>query len=274
MGTNYTLTAIVNEMLAEEGHGQTNRFARYYQFGLSFLRRTNFNTSGFPKVKELTINSNDTADLPCDYVRYTRIALCIDGRLYCLGLDNSLCLNENYNDCGVPIGHGNSGNGDLINSIPFVGTPLIADNYVNGEFVGRMFGIGADNNVFGYYRINQKTNQILFANLTSPSDAFTSTNNSDGVNSSGTTPTVVLEYLADMSIEDGDFQVHPFAVEALKDWIQWKYKQRSSKPLGEQQLAQQNFNESNRLMRMMFNSSTKEEWVAAFASGNMASPKM
>jgi hypothetical protein len=275
MGTDYTLSNVINEMLIELGESQTNKFARFYQFGIAFLRRTNFNTSGYPKVRELIINANDTADLPCDYVRYTRIALCIDGRLYCLGLDESLCLNESYNDCGVPVGHGNNGNGDLINAIPFVGTPLIADNYVNGEFVGRMFGIGADNNVFGYYRINPAKNQILFANLTSPSTVFTNTNNTNGVNTSGAPPTVVLEYLADINIsDDGDYQVHPFAVEALKDWIFWKYKQRSSKPLGEQQLAEKNFNDSNRLMRMMFNSSTKEEWVAAFATGNMASPKM
>ena len=250
----YTLSQIVNELLAELGESQTNKFPRFYQFGLSFLRRTNFNTTGFPKVVELTINSNDTADLPADYVRYLRIALCINGRLYSLGLDESLCLNKSYNDCGVPQGHTNSQS--QANAFGFIGGPLIADNYVNGEFVGRMFGIGADNNCYGYYRIDQNSRQIVFSELAQ-------------------TSSVILEYLADVEIApDGDFQVHPFAVEALKDWIHWKYKQRSSKPLGEQQLAQQNFNESNRLMRLMLNSSTKEEWVAALATGNMAAPKM
>lgn len=237
----YTLTDIVNELMVELGQGQSNQFARFYQFGLSFLRRTNITTTGFPTIVELTISDNDTADLPDDFMSYTRIALCCDGRLYCLGLDNSICLDDDQN---FP----NPGPG-------FVGGPLIADNFVNGEFVGRLFGIGADNNCYGYYRINQGTNQIQFRDLIQTSH-------------------IVLEYLADVSAVNNDFSVHPFAVEALKDWMHWKYKQRSSKPLGEQQVAEQNFNNSNRLMRMMFNSSTKEEWVAAFASGNLAGPKM
>ena len=153
--------------MAEEGHGQVNRFARYYQFGVSFLRRTNFNTSGYPKVKELTINPNDTADLPCDYVRYTRIALCIDGQLICLGLDESMCLNRNYNACGVPVSHYDNNNNSLsaLTGAAFTGNALIADNFVNGEFVGRMFGIGADNNSLGYYRIDPQHRQIQFSAL-------------------------------------------------------------------------------------------------------------
>lgn len=254
----YTLSDIVNEFLVENGDGQTNKFARFYQFGLSFLRRTNFNTSGFPKVVELHIHSNDTANLPNDYVRYTRIALCSNGRLFSLGQDDNLCLNKAYNDCGQQIAQGNTTNnlgGTGIIGAGFLGFPMVADHFTNGEFMGRMFGIGGDNNCFGYYRIDKPSNKILFRDLAQSC-------------------TVVLEYLADVSAIDGDFEVHPFAIEALKDWIQWKYKQRSSKPLGEQQLAQQNFNESNRLMRMMFLSSTKDEWIAAFATGNQASPKM
>jgi hypothetical protein len=277
----YVLKDIVNEFLIETGQGQSNQFARFYQMGVSFLRRTNFNTTGFPKTKELIINANDTADLPNDYVRYTRIALCINGRLYCLGLDNTLCLNKSYNACGVPISHGANQNINSTQNLglspggAFVGGPLIADNFVNGEFVGRMFGVGADNNVYGYYRIDENSNQIHFANLSNASSFITSTNNTNGVNPALFTPTLILEYLSDINTtDDDDFVVHPYAIEALKDWIQWKYKQRSSKPLGEQQMAKQDFNESNRLMRLMLNSSTKEEWVAAFASGNMAAPKM
>lgn len=252
----YTLKEIVSEYLIEIGETQENKFARCYQYGLSFLRRANFNTTGFPKVVELTMNSNDTADLPADYLRYTRIALCLEGRLYCLGLDDTLCLNKSYNDCGVPQGH--SQNSDLNNNllgVPLFAGTMMADNFTNGEFMGRLFGIGGDNNCFGYYRIDQTTNQIQFGNLS-------------------TDATIILEYLADVSAVNGDFPVHPFAIEALKDWIQWKYKERSSRPLGEQAMARENFNNSNRLMRMMFMNSTKEEWVAAFASGNMAAPKM
>ena len=250
----YKLRDIVNELLIEIGEGQTNKFSRFYQFGLSFLRRTNFNTTGFPKIVELVINSNDTADLPYDYARYTRIALCYNGELYCLGENNALCLNKSYNECGEPVAHSQTSQAFNYQNT-YVNGGLVADNFTNGEFMGRMFGIGGDNNCFGYYRIDKNSGQIQFSNLVQ----------------SGT---VIMEYLADVSAIDGDFDVHPFAVEALKDWMMWKYKQRSSKPLGEQQLAEKNFNDSNRLMRMMVLGSTKEEWIAGFASGNMAAPKM
>ena len=259
----YSLSEIVNEYLIEAGFGQNNQFARFYQFGVSFLRRTNFNTTGFPKIKELTINDNDTADLPSDYARYLRIALCSNGILYSLGRNDDLCLNKVYNDCGNPVAHTDNNSSEEIGTTygvtgvsGFLGNQFPADNIRNGEFMGRMFGIGADNNCFGYFRIDQNSNQIQFSNLSQTSN-------------------VVLEYLADINATpEGDFTVHPFCVEALKDWMAWKYKQRSSKPSGEQQLAERNFNNSNRLMRMMFMSSTNSEWVAAFATTNMAAPKL
>lgn len=247
----YKLTDVVNELLAEMGEGQTNKFARFYQFGVSGLRKFNMNSIGVPKAVELVIDSNDTAPLPNDYMQYTRIALCSGGKLYCLGLNENLCINPAFNNCGDEVSHPD--NAYLWNG--YLGNPLIADNFRNGEMMGRMFGIGGDNNFLGYYRIDTANNRIVFQDLLQ-------------------TSSVVLEYLADIDAIDGDFEVHPFCIEALKDWMFWKYKQRSSKPLGEQSMAEQSFRNSSRLMRMAFASNTKEEWVAAFQTGNKASTKM
>lgn len=247
----YKLTDIVNELMIEIGEGQTNKFGRFFQLGVSGLRQMNLNTTGFPKITELTIGDNDTADLPNDYINYTRIALCINGVLWSLGNNPNLCLVPEYDDCGNPVAGTNTANTEF----GYMVNPFIADNYRNGSLAGRMFGIGGDNNMLGYYRIDMNTRKILFSNLTR-------------------NYTVVLEYISDISAVDGDFEVHPFCVEALKDWMFWMYKSRSSKPLGEQQLAKENWMRSNRNMRMMFASRTKEDWVAAFQSGNNAAPKM
>ncbi len=85
---------------------------------------------------------------------------------------------------------------------------------------------------------------------------------------------LVLEYIVDINSVDGDFQVHPFCIQALKNNIVWMYKMRSNKPLGEQQLAEKNYNDAARLMRFQLTNSTKQEWIAAFQSGNKATPKM
>jgi len=63
----YTLSNIVNELLIEVGEGSANKFARLYQLGTACLREQNMDLSGIPKVVNLTVNDNDTADLPSDY---------------------------------------------------------------------------------------------------------------------------------------------------------------------------------------------------------------
>lgn len=246
----YTLTNIINELLIESGEGQSNKFARYYQLGVAGLRKFNMNTNGVPKPVVLDINDDDTADLPLDYLQYIRIGLCLNGEIVCLGRNDALCINKIYDNCNNSIPHQvqqfNYPNGYLS------GRP----NYRNGEFQGGMFGIGADNNSLGYYRINKETNQIVFSQLTCRRESM------------------IMEYIADIDSIDGDFEVHPFCIEALKDWIFWKLKQRSSKPLGEQQMAHQDFINSSRLMRQAFASSPINEWIAAFRSGIKATPKL
>lgn len=259
----YTIADVVNEYLIESGESQASKFARLYQIAVAGYRKFNLNSSGIVKIKELTINDNDTADLPPDYIKYSRIALCSNGILYSLGLNNNLCLNKSFNDCGTPVAHSNdvvigttlgiSGSNIIANG--FFGNMFIADNYRNGESMGRMFGIGSDNNYLGYYRIDLASNQIQLSNLSH-------------------TSTLILEYIADIDSVDGDFIIPLYCVEPLKDWIHWKYKQRSSRPLGEQQLAHQDFINSSRLMRTQFTSSNISEWVAAFESGNQATPKL
>ncbi len=256
----YTLSDIINEKLVELGESQSNKFARFYQFGVSFMRKAKYNTTGFPAIKELTINDNDTADLPLGYVNYMKISLCIDGRLFPLSPDSNLCLNPLYDNCGNPIAHPEVPSigtvfGAVPDSVVSAGYNFIADNYRNGENMGRQFGIGSDNNLLGYFRINENTNQILFSGL-------------------NRTATVVLEYLSDIEAVDGDYIVHPFCIEACKAYIFWQYKANSSKPLGEQQMAHETFKNENRLMRQMFKSSTLQEWNQSFEAGNSQTPKL
>lgn len=247
----YTLTSVITEYLIEIGASQSNLFPRYYQFGVNFLRSKHFDTFGVPQIVELTINDNDTADLPLDYVQYTKIALCVNGKLFSLGLNNSICLDKSYNDCGEPVASSTS-----VGYSGFGLSPLFTgDHFRNGEFLGKMYGLSSDNNCLGEYRIDKEYGQIKFSGLTS-------------------TSTVVLEYLNDPDAVDGEFSVHPFCLEALKDSLAHQYKVRSNKPLGEQQMAHNLAKISNRNMKHRFMSSTLAEWEAAFQSGNQQTPKM
>jgi hypothetical protein len=171
-----------------------------------------------------------------------------------LGRNDALCINKIYDNCNNSIAHSTVQFGYPNGYLS--GYPYGRPNYRNGEFYGGMFGIGADNNCLGYYRINKDTRQIVFSQLNCSRES------------------IIMEYLSDIDSIDQDFEVHPFCVSALKDYIFWKLKQRSSKPLSEQQMANKDYINSSRLMRQRFSSATAEEWTAAFKSGIKATPKL
>ena len=246
----YFLTDIVNEILIEIGEAQSNKFARFYQFGVACLREQNMDLSGVPIVAELTISSTDTVDLPVDYLNYTRIALCgRDGQLHSLGRNNNLCLCKTYTDCG-----------DLTlpdaDTSEFIEGGLAGDNIRNGEVMGRFFGIGGGNNANGSYRFDLLNGRIVLGNMAAGFDS------------------VVLEYLSDIELAGNDFVVHPFLIETVKDWIYWKSIARDrNRNDNEKQRAMIDFQKSERLARIRFNSRTGEEWLAAFRHGNQAAVK-
>lgn len=256
----YKLSDIVNELLVELGEGQSNKFARFFQMGVACLREQNMDLSGVPKVVELDLNSNDTVDIPSDYLNYTRIALCgSDGQLHSLGRNENMCLDKAYTDCGVPSYCNSQSDADTaISTGSWVGwsSSYLGDNIRNGEVMGRFFGVGGGNNANGYYRFDTRSGQILFGGLAAGTDS------------------VVLEYLCDIEAQDGDFEVHPFLIETVKNWMYWKYIARNSSRNGsEKQQAMIDYEKSERLSRMRFNSRTSEEWLAAFRHGNQAAVK-
>lgn len=259
----YKLDDIIQEYLIEIGESQSNKHARFRQFGLNFLRETNFDISGFPTIVELDISDHDTVDLPNDYVNYTKIALCQNGKLYSLSQNNDICLDKNYDDCGRPAIANSDINTNAANffydpytGIGFGNPLLVADNYRNGEMMGRMFGIGSDVNLLGSYRIDKGANQIRLSGLSISS-------------------TIVLEYLSDVSVSnDGDFTVHPFAIAALKDSVHFQSKVRGNKPLGEQQMAKDLAKISRHIMKHRFMSHTTQEWSDAMMSCIKAVPKL
>lgn len=254
----YLLSDIVNEKLVELAHGQNSQEARIYQFALSGLRELHMDIAGLIKVVELTINDNDTVDLPNDFLSYSKIGLCgDDGRIHTLGLDNDLCMNQTFNNCGVPIKHS-----QLQSSDGFVGDGITGFGGwgLNTAFFGlynnpgSMFGLGGGNNQNGYFRYNRATNQLLLANLWCH------------------TTSIILEYISDVSVSaEGDFIVHPYEIQTIKDWISWKYcyddRNVSANDKGYKERVYWN---SRRQMNNRYNSSTIAEWGEALRKSNTA----
>ena len=94
------LEKVVREFLIESGRTE-HRFVQALQFGISCLRELNYDVTGSPSIKILTVNDNDTVDLPDDYLNYIRLGF-TDGRgeFRELGRNKDIALNRNLNDCG------------------------------------------------------------------------------------------------------------------------------------------------------------------------------
>jgi hypothetical protein len=235
-------------------------WGRAYALGTSCLREVGMDISTTPKSVELLIDFNDmTVPLPTDFLNYTAISLVgNDGLLYGLGLNNEINLTQYYNECGVPtsrplptttVGHLQG----------FIGNPTyLANHYRNGENFGAYFNAGGHNDIGGY-KIDYNTNRIKLVGLRIEGNAARS---------------VVLEYIADIVSQDNDFQVHPFLVETIKNWIYWKWIQRDRNfGLGEKQLAENSYNKARKWALHRYSSMTMQEALDSVRKNNSAIPK-
>lgn len=255
MGGFYFLDSVVSEWIAENGKSEAQR-ARIYTIAVSGLREMNMDVNGIIKIVSLSINDNDTVDLPEDFMNYSKIGIVgADGRIHCLGRDNSINMNPAYNDCGVQIANPNTQNSDY----PFGGLPYAGSFYgLGGDTNGGIFGLGGGNNNIGYYRLDRPGNRLLLANMNVLAGA-----------------TIILEYTADINASSaGDFEVHPYIIDTIKNYISWRYVNGDrNTSLGEKQLRRHEYFNSLRISKSRYGASTISEWAAALRTSNEAAPR-
>ncbi len=256
MGSNYLLKNVVKEWVSENGKSLA-QLARFYTIAVSGLREMNMDVNGIIKIVSLSINDNDTVDLPEDFMNYSKIGIVgADGRIHCLGRDNSINMNPAYNDCGVQVANPNTQNSDY----PFGGLPYAGSFYgLGGDTNGGIFGLGGGNNNIGYYRLDRPGNRLLLANMNVLAGA-----------------TIILEYTADLSANSsvGDFEVHPYVIQTIKSWVSWNYVLGDrNTSLGEKDMRKRKYYNDLRISKNRYGSSTIEEWYAALRTQNSATPR-
>ena len=269
-----TLDNIVKEYLFETGDTQLNKYARFYQLALSGLREFNMNNSGVIKTVQLPIKVNDTCDLPLDYLQYSKIGMIgSNGQINSLGKNDNLSLVRHFDDCGGPIAsqatiHSQTRGADSDSNAAWGGD--LGGTVRNSEFMGRMFGVNGGTNSLGEFRIDREHAMIVLSGIISA--GFPESTAADNGQISATS--IVMEYLGDISMVDGDFEVHPFMIDSLKDWMYWKSIQKSTNTgRGKVADARSDYFKSSRWAKKRFTSNTIDEWLAGFRSGNTASVK-
>lgn len=175
--------------------------------------------TAYPNIRQtrLNLSSISQAALPKDYVRYTKIAIDLGGKLWTLGLDNTITLPTNLARCEpeTPITSQNSGFGVWFS--PY---------FTNQTYFGPVYSSGGGFND-AYYRIDQENNFIQFL---------------------GRIPRggqIVLEYISDNSDANEFTLVPTIWIEPLRYFLMWrlcefkpkKYRMVISNPKMEYEIA-------------------------------------
>lgn len=243
------LDEIVREYYIEElGMSQLdNRYPRFLQLAISGLKDLSQDLRNIVSEVTLSVNDNDTVDLPSNYIDYLVIATVYQGQLSTLGLNDNIAP-KTMDACG---------NLEVSSSeiSPYEGVFVgLSTNYnKNGENIGGAFGIGGGGNANGTYKIYKQQGYIALNGFVGDE--------------------IVLKYLATTEQVDGNFVVEEYLVEAIKAFIAWRSKKGlRSYDLGDKQMSQQFYQQQKKLAQRRVNRFSIAEFVDEYRSGYRSSP--
>ena len=292
-GMNYvTLSQVIDDfIITMDGDDYISHAsdAAIRNIGLRGIREFGFDVTARIKSLKRTIQSNNTIELPDDYVDLTKIAVAgDDGILHILGENKNINYSrrmqtssdtaaDNPDDAGQggasltdvaddfdlsPHRVLNNVIGDRVDDkAATTGTDAggndydvyVFDNYLYQGGLGRLYGLGGGQ-VRGQYRINLDQNRI---------EIDTSTDFSE----------VVLEYVADEARSLNPV-IHVYAEEALRCYMYYKLCERKSTvPMGEKQRARSEYYNERRKAKARLSNFTKEEAMRIVRKNFKLAPK-
>ena len=252
-------------------------------FALRGIREIGFDLGKKIKSLKLDIKTNDTVDLPDDFVDLTKIGIVdADGIVRVFGNNKNINYSSKYDL--IPTDNPLVTDDQLLQYDDFNSNPLdiesnkIADkvddktatdssasstddnldyyvfeNYLYQGGLGRLYGIGGGN-LAGEYRLNLDQNRIEIE-----------TNNGYSE--------VVIEYVADEA-RSSDPEVHVYAEEALRSYIYYKIIERkSSVPANEKARARAEYYNERRKANARLSNFTKEEALKTIRKNFTQAPK-
>lgn len=232
------------------------------EMGLDMLQRIR-------SVKITVDTSNNTAELPDDYVDWSKVGVVgADGLVYVLGENKNINYSQKYTLVnGQPYDLDGDGlyEREDSKSATNSGTPAIGDdiangfdsyifrNYVYDNMEGRLYGAGGGH-YFSEFRVNLDQNRIELRG-------------NNNINE------IVIEYVADEALSSNP-SVHIYASDALKSYIYYKIiERRSDVPFNEKARARSEYFNDRRIANSRLKSFTKEELLKTIRKNFKQSPK-
>ena len=271
MARNYVpLQQVINDfMISMDGNDYAAHAsdAAIKNFALRGLRELGFDMLKVIRSLKLSVNtSNNTVDLPDDYVDWSKIGVVGgDGLVYVLGENKNINYSQKYSEINSLTydadGDGlldreddkTSTYGNLGGSIDDGFGSYVFRNYVYGNNQGQLYGMGGGR-YQSEFRVNLDQNRI---ELKSNADISQ----------------VVIEYVADEA-RSSNPQVHVYAEEALLAYIYYKLIERKAAvPSNEKARARSEYYNERRKANARIKSFTKEELLKTIRKNYKQAPK-
>ena len=259
---------IVNDfMLTADGDDYVNNangvIVRNY--ALRGIREMNFDIQKKIKSLKLSVDSsNDTVELPDDFVDYTKIGIVgADGLIYVFAENKNQAAPMKYkvDAAGNRIDSDSDGVYDREDAKNAGGSRASLSDFESYTFrnflyegnIGRAYGIGGGK-YSGEFRINFEQNRIELYSTAGYSE-------------------IVIEYIADEARSTNP-SIHIYAENALRSYIYYRLVERKANvPMAEKMRARQEYFNERRLANARLKSFTKEEALKTIRKNYKQSPK-
>lgn len=246
-----TLDYVVNSVLNQLGDYTQRNYDRYLQFAIEGFGQLNMFYLPSVRVVHLQMNDALVVPLPPDCIDYTKIAVCINGKLWTLSVNNNMCI-PRAEQCGIPIREIVSNPSALV-SAPTDGYAF-PGHYYNGIYYGGLYGIGGGFNT-AYYRIDWERRLIIFSGQIPQNE-------------------VVLEYISTGVSKSGTTLIPYQALAPLKAYVQWQRIEFNDKiTLGEKQRKETLFNQECMALQAFESKFTVDEYLDMCYRSSKQSPK-
>lgn len=249
------LDYVVRNFLVEKNQFSLHNYQRILQIAIRGYHHLNLHVLPSIKVAYLTINDNLTADLPADYMHYTKIGVSINGVFVTLGLNKDMVIPKGVNACGKSLVDTTLRSAEDSFDYWAYGY-YYAPHFRNGRYVGEQYSAGGGFSRYGYYRIDEENHQIALSSISAGSE-------------------LILEYKSNGLDCDGGALVPMAAVQPLIEWIYWRTEKADPmrKSVRSETQFRQEFIEEYALLQDYVNSFTYTEFLDSTYAQIKATPK-
>jgi hypothetical protein len=273
-GMNYvTLRQVMDDFVLTmdvDDHISNINDAMLRNVALRGIREFGFDVTARIKSLKRDIDSNNTVQLPSDYVDLVKVGIVgADGVVYVLNQNKNINYSRKVSGTTTPVDDKEgpmyleqnevenrlddktSTNGDVDNGDPF--ESYVFRNYIYENNLGGLYGIGGGHGM-GEYRINLDQNRLE-------------------IDTSSDITKVVIEYVADEARSSNPL-IHVYAEEALRAYIYYKLCERKSTvPANEKMRARSEYYNERRKAKARLSNFTREEALRTIRKNFKQAPK-